>query len=193
MARRKDHTREELTRLAIDAGRQLVVEQGPAALTARRVAEAIGYTPGTLYNLFDNIDDLAAAINIGSMATFAGTLEGIASDNPDAESRLRRISQAYLDFHRDSPQLWSLLFAVPVNHHSEAYQQAIHRIFDQVIEALRPLSANADIARRKAKVLWSTLHGICLLNQSGKLNVREDDPPEALVATFLEQFLRTVY
>jgi len=190
MARRKDHTREELTRLAIDAGRQLVIEKGPPALTARNVAKAIGYTPGTLYNLFDNIDDLAAAINIGSMEDFAAKLEDIAAESSDAECHLRKISQAYLEFHHDSPHLWSLLFAVPVDYHSEDYHQAIHRIFDQVVEAVRPLSANADIARRKAKVLWSALHGICLLQQSGKLNVSEDDPAEELVATFLEQFLK---
>lgn len=191
MARRKDHTREELTRLAVDAGRQLVTEKGPTALTARSVAKAIGYTPGTLYNLFENIDGLAAAINIESMDTFSRTIERIAADNPGAELRLRKISQAYLDFHRDSPHLWSLLFAIPVDHHSEAYQQAIHRIFDPVVEAVRPLSANADIARKKAKVLWSTLHGICLLNQSGKLNVRENDAAVELVATFLDQFFKT--
>ncbi|PXA04943.1 hypothetical protein DDZ13_02975 [Coraliomargarita sinensis] len=190
MARRKDHTREELTRLTIDAGRKLVMDRGPAALTARNVAKAIGYTPGTLYNLFDNIDGLAAAINIGSMTSFAETLEGIASENPGAEVRLRKISQAYLDFHRDSPHLWSLLFAVPVDHHSEAYHQAIHRIFDQVVQAVRPLSSDKGTARRKAKVLWSGLHGICLLNQSGKLNVRENDAASVLVATFLEQFLK---
>lgn len=191
MARRKDHTREDLTQLAIDAGRTLVVERGPTALTARNVAREIGYTPGTLYNLFENIDALAAAINIQSMGAFSGTLSGILAHTVDATTRLRDISQAYLDFQRDEPHLWSLLFAVPVDHHSEPYHEAIHRIFDQVVEAILPISANPDEARKKAKVLWSTLHGICLLQQSGKLNVREDDSTEELVATFLNQFLRT--
>lgn len=191
MARRKDHTREELTQLATEAGRTLVAEKGPSALTARNVAKQIGYTPGTLYNLFENIDALAAAINIQSMEAFSATISGILTRTSDAPTRLREVSQAYLDFHRDESHLWSLLFAVPVDHHSEAYHEAIHRIFDQVVEALLPLSANATEARKKAKVLWSTLHGICLLHQSGKLNVSEDDSTEVLVATFLDQFLKT--
>lgn len=177
--------------MTIEAGRQLVIEKGPAALTARNVAKAIGYTPGTLYNIFDSIDGLAAAINIVSMTGFAETLEGIASENPKAETQLRRISQAYLDFHRESPHLWSLLFAVPVDHHSEDYHKAIYRIFDLVVAAVRPLSPDAGVARRKAKVLWSALHGICLLHQSGKLNVGENDPTEELVDTFLDQFLKS--
>jgi len=190
MPRRKDHTRKELTALAIEGGRKIVIEKGPGALTARSVAKEIGYTAGTLYNLFANIDELTAAINIGSMDAFAQTLEAITENKSTAETRLREISQAYLDFHRNSPHLWSLLFAIPVDYHSEDYHQAIDRIFKQVVQTVTPFSKNPDTARRKAKVLWSTLHGICLLQKSGKLNIREDDSSEELVATFLDQFLK---
>ena len=48
MARRKDHTREELIQIAIDSGREIVRTEGVASLTARRVAKEMGYTAGTL-------------------------------------------------------------------------------------------------------------------------------------------------
>lgn len=191
MARRKDHTRKELTELAVESGRKLVAEAGPQALTARKVAAAMGYTPGTLYNLFENIDALTAAINIRSMEAFARTIETVIQGEPSTAARLRGIARAYLDFHRDSPHLWSLLFATPLDYHSEAYHEAIHRIFDQVVDATRPLTLDPDAARRKAKVLWATLHGICLLQSSGKLNVSEEDSTEELVAEFLNPFLQT--
>lgn len=190
MARRTDHTRAELTELAITCGRAIVIRDGPAALTARRVAKAMGYTPGTLYNVFENIDALAAAINIGSMHSFAEKLRRIYDHNETTEDRIRGIAQAYLDFHEESPDLWSLLFAVPVDHHSEDYHRAIYAIFDQVAGAVTPISASPTEARRRAKILWSTLHGICLLQRSGKLNVREADSSQELVAQFLNQFIR---
>ena len=190
MARRKDHTREELTELAVEAGRKLVAEGGPQALTARKVAAKMGYTPGTLYNLFENIDALTAAINIRSMEAFADTIETVMERKTDTSARLRGIARAYLDFHRDSPHLWSLLFANPLDYHSQTYHQAIHRIFDQVVAATRPLTTDPAAARRKAKLLWATLHGICLLQQSGKLNVSEADATEELVAEFLKPFLK---
>ncbi len=191
MARRKDHTRKELTELAIEAGRTLVREKGTDALTARNVAKAIGYTPGTLYNVFENIDALAAAINIKSMQAFAEKLRHTLAQSETTEDCVRQIAQAYLHFHKEEPQLWSLLFAVPVAHHSDAYHQAIHAIFDQVTEAMAPLSQSPTQARRKAKILWSTLHGICLLQQSAKLDVSEPDQPAELVAEFLDQFITT--
>jgi AcrR family transcriptional regulator len=190
MARRKDHTRKELSQLAVAAGRKLVQQQGPGALTARKVASAIGYTPGTLYNVFENIDALTAAINIESMQRFADQLQKIQTPIESAKMRIRAIAQAYLDFHQAEPQLWSLLFAQPLNYQSDAYHQAIHAIFNQVTEAMAHLSGSPELARQKAKILWSTLHGICLLQQSGKLNVSEPDSAEVLVKHFLDQFLK---
>lgn len=189
MARRKDHTREELTDLAINRGQQIVAAEGPSALTARNVAKMMGYTPGTLYNLFDNIDGLAAAINIRSMEAFAEVIEEILRHNAKPKKRLRLISKAYLTFQEEQANLWTLLFATPLKSDSNAYAQAVHRIFDQVAEALRPLSGSAKAARQDAKILWSTLHGICLLKEHGKLDVSTTDAPEELVKRFLDQFL----
>lgn len=191
MARRKDHTREELTQLAIEAGTSLVTQRGPDALTARNVAQEIGYTAGTLYNIFENIDALAAAINIQSMERFSNKIHAIIQNNADAPTRLHKISQAYLDFNQSEPQLWSLLFATPIEHKSEAYSYAVHQIFDQVTEVMQPLSENPTEARQKAKVLWATLHGVCLLDQSRKLNVGEEDSPETLINSYLDQLLNT--
>ena len=63
MARRSDHSREELREMALSAAEQIVVEQGYEGLSARKVASAIGYTVGTLYLVFENIDDLILNIN----------------------------------------------------------------------------------------------------------------------------------
>lgn len=190
MARRKDHSREELTHLAVEAGRQLIIEDGPTALTARNVASAIGYTPGTLYNLFDGINGLIATINIQSMNQFAVVLAEQNKRFTDHRSRLEGLTTAYIEFHKTEPQLWSLLFAYPNEFKSDAYQTAIHDLFGHVITATSPISSCANEARQRAKLLWATLHGICLLSSSGKLNIEIEDPTEELVARFLDQFLK---
>ena len=63
MARRADHSREELYDNALAAAQRIVETDGFRALTARSVADAIGYSPGTLYNLFENLDDLIIHLN----------------------------------------------------------------------------------------------------------------------------------
>ena len=71
MARRSDHTREELTELAIDAALALIEADGFAQFSARQVAAKIGYTVGTLYNVFGSYDSLL--LHVQSQALFART------------------------------------------------------------------------------------------------------------------------
>lgn len=51
-------TREELRADTLAAAREIILQDGPEALTARRLALAAGYTPGTIYNLFDSLPDV---------------------------------------------------------------------------------------------------------------------------------------
>ena len=190
MARRKDHTREELHELAVRCGREIVAAGGPDALTARSVAGKMGYTPGTLYNLFENLEGLIIAINIGTLDELGASIHAVLENGGKPRKILGKIAEAYLSLQARHPHLWALLFATPVSAKSDEYHQAIHRVFDPVVQVLRSVSADDAAARRDAKILWATLHGICHLKQSGKLDVTEEDPPEVLVKQFLKQFLR---
>lgn len=190
MARRKDHTREELIQLSIQCGRDIVIENGPSALTARSVAQRMGYTAGTLYNLFENIEGLITAINIQTLDAFAESLAQSIRSCRKPETRIERIAAAYLQLQDEQPQLWKLLFATPLTKITDDYHQAIHRVFDPVVETLLPLSGNPDTARKDAKILWATLHGICHLRESEKLDVSENDSPKSLVQQFLKKFLQ---
>ncbi len=188
MARRKDHTREELIAMAIAGGRKLVQAGGPESLKARKVAEYMGYAPGTLYNLFGSIDDLSLAINVDSLNQFADMLRRLSAKARTSRGRLRKQAEAYLAFQEAEPHLWSLLFAAPLNGSSQAYACAVESVFKQVEEAMLPFARSATFARQNAKIFWATLHGICLLRVSGKLDVAEADSAERLVSHFLEQF-----
>ena len=44
--------------MALDAAWTIAESEGYRGLTVRNIAEKIGYVPGTLYNVFDNLDDL---------------------------------------------------------------------------------------------------------------------------------------
>ncbi len=63
MARRSDHTREELKVLIIEESWNIIKKHGFEGLTARRIAKNTGYAPGTIYNLFSSMDDLYLELN----------------------------------------------------------------------------------------------------------------------------------
>ncbi len=67
MARRSDHSREQLADMALAAAAALAERDGLRGVTARGIAREIGYTVGTLYNVFDNLDDLLRHMNAATM------------------------------------------------------------------------------------------------------------------------------
>ena len=86
MARRNQHSREELQALAIDAVRELVAEHGLAKLSVRKVAEKIRYTPGMLYHVFANLDDLILHANAATLDTLLADMKASADLAPSRAS-----------------------------------------------------------------------------------------------------------
>ena len=62
MGRRSTHTPEQLRQLILDAAQSIIETNGLAGLSAREIARRIGYSPGTIYNVFQNLDDVVLHI-----------------------------------------------------------------------------------------------------------------------------------
>ena len=59
---RKEREREEMRRKILDAARELFMTEGYERVTMRRIAEAIEYSATTIYNHFEDKDDLVLAL-----------------------------------------------------------------------------------------------------------------------------------
>src|SRR5687767_12593733 len=75
MGRRSDHSRAELEELILLAGEAHLAQVGFAAFSAREVAKRIGYSIGTIYNVFGSYDRLVLAINARTLRAWAAFLE----------------------------------------------------------------------------------------------------------------------
>ncbi len=177
MARRSDHTREELYELALQAAERLVEAEGLSGLTVRRVASEIGYTHGTLYNVFSDLDDLIVHLNGRTLDALYEALKDISVEG-ETQAALTRLSEGYIAFSRRHRNLWGLLF----EHHAsdgrelpEWHGEKILHLLSLAETALAPLFPEGKERERvhSARVLWSALHGICSLEASRKLAKHE--------------------
>ena len=91
MARRSEHSKEEIRDMALAAAQDIVKAEGLAGLSARKIAKKIGYTVGTLYLVFKNQDDLILTIN-------ARTLDALAAKMQDALQKCRQPRTCIVDF-----------------------------------------------------------------------------------------------
>lgn len=183
MARRSDHAPEELKRLALEAAREIAVEEGLRGITVRRVAERIGYAPGTLYNLFANLDDLIVHLNGMTLDALAEALRA-AAEAP-LEVRALRLVDAYFDFVERWPMLWSLLFEHRLPEGVDLpdwYRPKLAALIALVAEALGPLMPGLAAVERQATTvtMWAGLHGISTLAVSSKLGLVADVEPRRL-------------
>ncbi len=193
MGRRSSHTAGELRELILEASTALISEGGLASLSAREVARRIGYSPGTLYNVFENLDDLVLTIEGRLIDGLAEELDKVPMTTSPTE-QARALGRAYLKYTSEKPKLWNLLF----EHHLPAgrsppawYQQKIDGLMQRVeavVAPLMPESDPADVAR-SAQVLWAGVHGITSLATADKLSVVKCDGAGPLVDLLVEAYL----
>lgn len=191
MARRADHTREELTGLALQAGLELIKEEGFSHFSARKVAARIGYTLGTLYHVFGSYDDFILHINACTLDEWFAFMQEALKKNKRKEP-LHVLARAYIDYARNHYQQWIALF----EHHPgkdrevpDWYREKMTRFFALVEEPLLKRIGDSRKAKRFARVLWTSIHGICVLSLSGKLERVETDSAEVLAASLIDNYI----
>ena len=102
----KDNIREVL----IMAGRDLVRQNGAAYLTARKLAEASGYSVGTIYNQFSNMDSFIMAENMLTLDELQTYLGRLVPDS-SAYKNLNRYLDGFVNFVMTNRNFWFLFYS----------------------------------------------------------------------------------
>jgi AcrR family transcriptional regulator len=194
MARRSDHSREELREMAITAAEQIVVGQGSEGLSARKVATAIGYTVGTLYLVFENLDDLILNINARTLDRLHARMKASQAQCGDAGDCLLQLGQVYIRFADEDPHRWAMVFEHRLTDDQAApawYQEKITRMFALVEEGLEPLAGGhtRDEITQASRALWGGVHGICILALAGNLGIAGVESVQDLTKTLITNYL----
>ena len=187
MARRYDHTPEELKELAIAAGVSMIEEEGFAKFSARGVAARIGYTVGTLYHVFGSLDNFIMHINARTLDNWHQSLSR--SVSASKSDPVKSLAKGYLTFAKDNYNLFVTLFEHQVKDVPEWYAPKMGQLFELVEHELQQRVSDKTKARHLAKVLWASIHGITVLSLSGKLEVVGSDSAEKLMETVLKGLL----
>jgi AcrR family transcriptional regulator len=188
MARRADHTREELRKMSLVAAQEIVAKEGLSKLSTRKVAEQIGYTVGTLYQLFLDADDLIERMNAKTLSTLREYCKDVDLTSEPAIS-LTKLSKRYIQFTKEHKHLWAAIieFQLPDGRdHSELYLQALFGLLGMIETAIKPYFGKEDADKRlhHARLLWASFYGIHALAASRSLPKTETI--ETLAATLIE-------
>jgi AcrR family transcriptional regulator len=199
MGRRSSHTPQQLRALILDAAQEIIEAQGLAGLSAREIARRIGYSPGTIYNLFANLDDVVLNVEARVLDALDRRLAEAQQANDGAPhdghgARLMRLARAYLAFTQEKPRLWNLLLEHHMPRDTELppwYRQKLEGLMVQVERALAPCFAPGREAERQraARALWAGMHGITSLSTADKLSVVTPETAERLIDDLVATYL----
>lgn len=192
MGRRSDHSRDELRELILSAGHGLLAEAGFARFSAREVAKRIGYTVGTLYNVFGSLDALLIAINTRTFVIWADWMHSAL--DAAGEDRIAALVEGYFSFARAHQQLWTAIYdhhlppgtALPAE--DEAQRGRLTELIVREVAAALGRAPDHQV-HTLARSLVATVHGHCVFMLSGAWALMGEDAAEAVSLTRVRESL----
>lgn len=195
MGRRGDHGLAKIKEMAIEAAERLVADGGIGALSTRKVAGKIGYSAGTLYLVFKDINDLVLQVNGRTMDKLRAAMDAASRKQADDEKAVHAVCRAYYDFAEEHPALWTLLFERHWGRgfvRPDWYQTKKQDCFQPLTDRLKALGLGPGSKQLMTltRALWASIHGTCVLGQDSKLSQAGAKESSKLLDMQVSIFLR---
>ena len=100
----------DLSRALVQAGRRILENEGPQALSLRAVAREAGVSPAAPYHHFKDKCDLLTAIAKEGWMELGAAVAKARSQAPDPRVALTNIGVAYVCFARENPALYRTMY-----------------------------------------------------------------------------------
>ncbi|MET7345480.1 TetR/AcrR family transcriptional regulator [Streptomyces sp. NPDC005547] len=165
----------DLHAACLRAARELLEEDGSAALSMRAVARRAGVSPTAPYRHFPDREALVSAVAAEGYRELAERL-ATAHPAPASPGELADVAVAYVRFALDHPALFRAMFAEPCDPDSEERVAATEAIAEYVRSIVRRAFPDVDPEALWTSA-WALVHGLAFLHLDGKLNTAA---PEAV-------------
>lgn len=187
---RRARSRREMWNAILDEAGRIVESDGIDALTIRAVAQAIGYSPGAIYEYFDSKEAILSALYFGGADGLGAVCERAVTSLPTdtgAVDALVALGHAYRNYALKHPDLYRLVFgglkAIPKERPPDCEEQ--EGGFDTVLEIARRGVESGEFASIPLPMIavtaWAAVHGYVSLELTGHL--KGGDAPGAAPAT----------
>ncbi|PSL46214.1 TetR family transcriptional regulator [Chitinophaga niastensis] len=167
---RKERERAEMRRRIVDVAIKMFVEDGYEKVSIRNIADKIEYSPATIYLYYKDKDELLYDVQHEAFATLS---EEFAKhiNHKEPFKRLEQLAFAYVQFARDHPELYDLMFIIkaPMNveHDEEKWKNgdpaydALYNLVSECIEKKLIRFKDPTVATLS---VWAFAHGFISLD-----------------------------
>jgi AcrR family transcriptional regulator len=188
--RRRARAKENLRRSILDAARELFAQEDYHAISMRRIADKIEYSPTAIYLHFTDKEEILFCLVEEGFSLLNGHLTSIAIKDP--VERLRIGGRAYFDFAFSNPHYYRIMFQLEDKGMLVRYHEKLHlapACFNFICQAVIQAREQGQFVTSHSveavsHTIWASLHGAVTLTLSGHI--------EKLPQEFRAEFYETV-
>ncbi len=174
----------------LEGAARLLAEEGPSALTLRRVAAEADTSTMAVYTHFGSMPDLADAVVAEGFARLAALLAEVPRTD-DAITDLAGLGRAYLVNTRQNPHLYAVMFGIAslgkYRPQTADERERGRYTFDEMVETAGRAVEQGRLRSADplaiARQLWTAMHGYVMLDVGGYFG--EDGVEHVLVPMFV--------
>ncbi|CAM3642636.1 hypothetical protein VA7868_01403 [Vibrio aerogenes CECT 7868] len=194
MARRNDHTREELIQLTLEQVKEFLNHRPHHDLSLRKIATMIGYVPSTLVNIFGSYNILLLHAVSQTLDELAAESSEVIEKSENTRESLFQLAYCYHDFAQKHPFRWQLIFqhnmhGDPLPEWHAKRIEGMTSMLESILQTLAPQRSRDEILRI-SRVLWAGVHGITLLSVDDKFFTEQPIDGKDLIDNLINQYLR---
>ncbi|QBR91958.1 TetR/AcrR family transcriptional regulator [Nocardioides euryhalodurans] len=184
----------DVRRRLIEEAARILGEQGPSALSARRLAATAGTSTMAVYTHFGGMSALVDEVATEGFRRLVALVDAVGTTD-DTLADLRRMAGAYRENALANPHLYAVMFgAISLRGlggsgpDREVSGAAFQQLVAGVSRAMAAGVLREDDPAAVAAQFWSALHGYVMLELAGLDQVVED-PTHAVLWTMLANLL----
>ena len=156
----------------IDAAARLLVDEGPAALTTRRLATEVGTSTMAVYTYFKGMEELKRELRREGFARLAA-LQDEVLDTGDVVANVVGQGVAYFINALANSHLYRFMFMEPIGEDEEEIGiETFETVVASVARAVEAGRFEGD-PERLATQFWASSHGVISLYLAGCLTLEE--------------------
>jgi len=197
---RKEREREEMRDLILKGAQKLFVENGYEKTSIRGIADAIEYSPATIYLYYKDKNELLLALHVVGFQKLKQEFSVVLS-MPDPMERLVELGNVYIKFAVENPELYDLMFVMQAPMEALACKE---EVWDDGMKAFEVLELviqdciKAEYFQRDRNVeitsltIWSYMHGLIMLHLKKRMDMFGNNREVELMQSSFKLFVEMI-
>ncbi len=191
---RKERDKAEMREMILQSAHKLFVDRGFEEVSIRNIAEAIEYSPATIYLYFKDKNEIFYALHGEAFKKFNAEM-AVLAEIADPFDRLIEMGNKYLAFTMKYPKYYEIMFITESPMDCEENREE----WEEGIKALASLEGILVACQQQGRFqgqdprvlafsIWSYMHGMCTLSLRKRLRCYTTEDSQRIPRESFEGF-----